>query len=261
MIKKSLAALALLVAMFAPGLSGAQMMSERQALIETFAQVEPSVGALYALEAQGNFKFLCSATAVDRHEGQTVILTAFHCTQKGVSYYVNFGDQVLRRAAVWKVPHYEVDEEKYPRIFNEPETDMALFLMEGEDVPVAPLAETAVIANGAKVAMVGYPLGLSKIMYEGIVAGRFDRPGDDMYNYLLLQIFGAPGSSGSAVVDVDSGEIVGVLVAAATSPILPVIFATPIDYRKWLMPVLPEEAADVGAEGADEAPKAGDDGS
>jgi len=261
MIRKSLAVLALLVAMFAPQLSHAQTLSERQALIETFAQVEPSVGALYALEAQGNFQFLCSATAVDRYDGKTVVLTAYHCTKKGVSYYVNFGDQVLRRAVVWKVPHYKVNEEKYPRIFNEPETDMALFLMDGEDVPVVPLAETSAIANGAKIAMVGYPLGLSKIMYEGIVAGRFDRPGDDMYDYLLLQIFGAPGSSGSAVVDVDTGEIVGVLVAAATSPVLPVIFATPIDYRKWLMPVMPEEAASVGAEGADETPEENGGGS
>lgn len=234
----------------------AQALSERQALIDTFAGVSPSVGALYALEAEGNFRFLCSATAVGRHDGQTVILTAYHCAMKGVSYYVNFGDQVLRRAQIWKVPHYEVDAEKYPRIFGEPETDMALFLMAGEDVPVAAMAESSAVANGTKVAMVGYPLGLSKIMYEGIVAGRFDRPGDDMYDYLLLQIFGAPGSSGSAVVDVDSGEIVGVLVAATRAIAgLPVIFATPIDYSRWLREVLPEDAGEVG--GNDSPPAAG----
>lgn len=232
-----------------PAAAQTAVTSERQALIDVFARLEPSVGALYALEAGGNFKFLCSATAVGRYNGDTIILTAYHCTIKGVSYYVNFGDQILRRAIVWKVPHYEVDEDEHPRIFNEPKTDMALFLMHGSTVPVVPMADDSDIASGAKIAMVGYPLGLSKIMYEGIIAGRFDRPGDDMYNYLLLQIFGAAGSSGSAVVDVETGQIIGVLVAASTAPVgLPVIFATPIDYRKWLLDVLPEKAADIGTE-------------
>ena len=126
-------------------------------------------------------------------------------------------------------------------------TDMALFLMAGVDVPVVPLAGTSGhLVYGAKLAIVGYPLGVSKIVYEGIVAGRFARPGNDMDNYILMQIFGAPGSSGSSVVDVETGEVVGVLVAARQATTgLPVIFATPIDYRGYLLEVH-AQARDVG---------------
>ena len=239
----ALAALALILALILGVPARAE--TEREALIETFARIAPSVGALYALESGGDLRFLCTATAIDRDHGRTIILTAYHCMQRGVSYLINFGDNHLRPLAVWKIPHYEVDADKHPRRFNEPKTDMALFIMAGDDVPVVPLAQAGDKPYGAKVAMVGFPLGLSKIMYEGIVAGRFDRPGDDAAGYILLQIFGAPGSSGSAVVDVASGEIIGVLVAGTQGFTgLPVIFATPIGYREHLLEVLP--AAEYG---------------
>ena len=245
-----LAALAALLVTAGAAGGGAYAQTEREALIETFATVSPSVGALYALESDGDLKFLCTATAVDRHRGQTVILTAYHCLERGVSYLINFGDNNLRPVTAWKIPHYEVNADAYPRAYGEPETDMALFLMEGADVPVAPLAaDSGHLVYGAKLAIVGYPLGVSKIVYEGIVAGRFERPGNDMDNYILMQIFGAPGSSGSSVVDVETGEVVGVLVAARQAMTgLPVIFATPIDYRRYLLEVH-AEVRDAGPAG------------
>lgn len=214
------------------------LAGERDGIVETFARLQPSVGALYAQDGNGDLKFLCSATAIERHGGDTVVLTAYHCMRKGVSYLINFGDSVLRPLRVWKVPHYEVDEKEFPRRFGEPETDMALMLMEGHDVPVVAMAASSQVTTGTRVATVGFPLGVAKIAYEGSVAGRFDRPGNDQDDYMLLQIFGAPGSSGSAVVDVDSGEIVSVLVSAKQSIVgLPVIFATPVEYRRHLMAV------------------------
>ncbi len=140
----------------------------------------------------------------------------------------------------------------YPRAYGEPKTDMALFLMDGVDVPVVPLAGASEhLVYGAKLAIVGYPLGVSKIVYEGIVAGRFARPGNDMDDYILMQIFGAPGSSGSSVVDVETGEVVGVLVAARQAMTgLPVIFATPIDYREYLLEVH-AHARNVGPAGVE----------
>lgn len=228
---------------------------EREALIASFDRIAPSVGPMYALDSGGNFNFLCSATAVDRYEGQTVILTAFHCLKKGVSYLINFGDNTLRPLTVWKVPHYEADPEDV-RAYGEPETDMALFLMEGTDIPIMPLSDTDATDYGQGVAMVGYPLGVAKIAYEGMVAGAFDRPNHDVDGYTLLQIFGAPGSSGSSVIDIETGEVVAVLVAGRDAGVgLPVIFATPISYRKWLAEIAPE--AEVGEEVAEsEEPQA-----
>lgn len=212
-------------------------------LVSTFAQIRPSVGALYAQTGGGDMKFLCSATAVAREGEDTVVMTAYHCMEKGVSYLINFGDNTLRPLTVWKIPHYEVNAEKHPRQFNEPTTDMALLLMAGHDVPVVPLADSSRLDPGTRVAMVGYPLGVAKVAYEGGVAGRFDRKGNDLYDYLLLQIFGAPGSSGSSVVDVETGRVVAILVAARQANAgLPVIFATPVEYRRHLMAVLPAAA-------------------
>lgn len=213
-----------------------RIRTEREGLIQTFERLSQSVGALYAQEIGGNLNFLCSATAIDRQHGKTVILTAYHCVRKGVTYLINFGDNRYRSVHVWQVPRYEIDKDKFPRGYNEPKADLALFLMEGQDLPVVPLAKDDDIPSGSKIAMVGYPLGVAKISYEGIVAGKLDRPGSESDGYLLLQIFGAPGSSGSAVVAAKTGEIVGVLVAAQSSfgAGLPVIFATPTSYLEAL---------------------------
>lgn len=216
--------------------------SERQSIINLFKTVTPAVGALYAQEEKGDMIFLCSATAVARQDGQTVVLTAHHCLRKGVAYLINFGDNRYRALTVWKIPHYEVDATKYPRRYNEPKTDMALFLLDGEDVPIIDMAPQETITAGMKIAMVGFPLGVAKITYEGIVAGKFDRPGSDLSGYTLLQVFGAPGSSGSAVLSVASGKVLGVMVAVTASQVgLPVIFATPVDYLQHLTPIQPLE--------------------
>jgi len=216
--------------------------SERDNIIDTVARVSESVGALYAQESDGDITFLCSATAVGHYKKSTVILTANHCLRQGVSYLINFGDNRLRTLVAWRIPHYDVDPNKYPRRYGEPLTDMAFFLMDGQDVPTVKMAESSKTPPGASVVMVGYPLGVSKISYEGSVAGLFDRRGDDQYGYLLLQIFGSPGSSGSSVVNTETGEIIGVLVSVLAGRAgLPVIFATPVEYKKHLIDVAPSE--------------------
>ena len=216
---------------------------ERDDIISALAKASPSVGALYGQTANGDLKFLCTTTAMGRHEGRTVLLSAYHCLDKGVAYSVTFGDKQLRDATVWKIPHYEVDAQKHPRRYNEPLTDMALFLTPGTDVPVVALASPEYLRPGTRIVTVGFPLGVTKLNYEGTIAGRFDRAGTDQYNYLMLQVFGAPGSSGSAILNL-RGEIVAVLVSARQAQIgLPVVFATPIEYIEHLIPVLANGAA------------------
>ena len=51
-------------------------------VIETFARIKPSVGALYALQSDGDLDFLCSATAVGREGDATIVLTAYHCVRR-----------------------------------------------------------------------------------------------------------------------------------------------------------------------------------
>lgn len=214
--------------------------TSQEAMVEAFAEVSRAVAALYALESDGDMAYLCTTTAVGKTaEGSTIMLTAYHCVKKGVSYLVTFDGKQFHPARVWKIPHYELDRTKYPRAYGEPETDMALFLIEEPlDMRVMDMAANGSVPPGTRVVTVGYPLGVAKVRYEGIVSGYLDRPGDDSYNYILLQIFGAPGSSGSAVIDLVTGRVIGVLVAGKSGRAgLPVIFATPIDYRKHLLDV------------------------
>lgn len=235
MLNRIFCALAILALLLGTGAVASAAPTEREVLIETFAKTSRSVGALYSLGTDGDLSFLCSATAIDRKHDKTVILTANHCVRKGVAYLINFGDNRFRSLSVWKVPHYEIDEKRYPRKYNEPVTDIALFLMEGQDVPIVPVSTSESPRPGTKIAMVGFPLGVAKISYEGIISGHLDRPGSDQFGYLLLQIFGAPGSSGSAVISAEDGVIIGVLVRASIGGGLPVMFATPTGYMKNLM--------------------------
>ena len=210
-------------------------------LRKRFAHATPSVGALYAHTEEGNLKFLCSITATDRHEDAVVMLTAWHCVGSGTAYVVSFNGRQFYDARLWKGPHYHIDPKGSPRIFGEPETDLALFLVDGlpSNTPIIPVS-VRLIAQGDRVIMVGFPLGIAKIGYEGLVAGHFNRPGAAYDGYLLLQIFGTSGSSGSAIIGPDA-RIAGVLVAGRTGSIgLPVIFAVPIRYQRYLLEVKPK---------------------
>lgn len=206
-------------------------------LEDVFQRVSPAVGALYAQKSDGSLQFLCSITATDKSEKRTLLLTALHCVEKGVSYMVSFNGKQFHSARVWSVPRWDVDPAKHRKAFGTPEVDMAFFAIEGQlDVPTVTIGNDASVRPGRQIVTVGFPLGVTKISYNGIVSGRLERPGSGVDGYLTLQIFGSPGSSGSAIIDQDSGTIIGVLVSARQEFVgLPVIFATPINYRSYLL--------------------------
>lgn len=221
---------------------------------DLMAKASPAVGALYKMEDDGDMSFLCSVTAIGKHEKATVLLTAFHCVTKGVSYRVTFDGKAFHSARVWKIPGYEVDDKKYRRAYHEPQVDMAMYLVDNIDVPMLEIAEKAAMKPGQEIVTVGFPLGVAKVHYTGSVAGIFERPGSNDDGYQLLQVFGAPGSSGSSILSLETGKVVSVLVAGRQGRMgMPVIFATPIEYRKFLQEVPTGKEKQVGGkkEGAD----------
>ncbi len=229
-MKKLLAALAAVCLL--AGASFAASLEER------LAQVSLAIGALYAQNAQGDLKFLCSTTVVGKTDKRVELLTAKHCVEKDVSYLVTFDGRQFYSANIWKLPPELVSPTKYVRPYNQPETDAALFVIDQPlDVPVVPLGDDKALAAGRAIFTVGFPLGAAKISYSGQIAGRYARPGADINGYLILQIFGAPGSSGSAVIEEATGKVVGILVAGRQAFGTPVIFATPISYLPLLRPV------------------------
>jgi len=208
-------------------------------LIELFARVSSSVGALYTQSADGDLKFTCTVTVVEHIEGRTALLTAGHCVDRDVSYMVTLDGKRFYAAKVWKLPPELIDPQKHKRSYGEPAVDMALFITD-EPLPAKAIrmGMTLEAVPGLGVVTVGYPLGVTKIRYNGIVAGAFERPGADLDGYIMLQIFGAPGSSGSAVIEQNTGSILAVLVQGKQGHAgLPVIFATPIRYQQYLTPV------------------------
>ena len=208
-----------------------------EGLIEGFRAVAPAVGALYSRNIGGDLTFTCTVTAIEKEEKVTLFLTAYHCVKQDVAYLITLDGKQFYAARVWRIPHDKLDAAKYPRRYGEPETDMAFFLVD-KNLPVQPIevGDDTGIEPGTRILVVGFPLGITKINYEGIIAGRLEQAGSDRNGYLMLQSFGAPGSSGSAVIDARNKTIVGVLVSAESARVgLPVIFATPISYRRWLI--------------------------
>jgi V8-like Glu-specific endopeptidase len=206
-------------------------------LVKVFAGISPSIAALYAQKHDGSLQFLCSTTAVEKQAKRVLLLTALHCVEKDVAYLVSFDGKQFYSARVWSLPKWKANAQKHKKGYGVPDVDMAFFAIELPlDVKVIQMADDNGIKAGHPIVMVGYPLGITKISYNGIISGRLDRPGDGNNGYMTMQIFGSPGSSGSSVIDQETGKVIGVLVSAAQSGAgLPVIFATPSSYRKYML--------------------------
>lgn len=92
-----------------------------------------------------------------------------------------------------------------------PQLDLALLKIPGEDLPVLELAEDAPLLQGDTVLIIGNPLGLTRIINEGLIEGHVQLQNWDTP---VLMIKGPvfPGSSGSPVFN-QKGEVVAVIFA------------------------------------------------
>lgn len=217
--------------------------NEEGSLIELFSLTSPAVGALYTQSSSGDLSFTCTVTVIRKSKGKTILLTAGHCVNRDVAYMVTLDGHQFYSARAWKLAPEQIDRQKNKRKHGQPKVDMALFVIDEELlVESVPIGLGIPIEPGRKIATVGYPLGVTKVRYSGTIAGHLERPGAEQDGYIILQIFGAPGSSGSAVIDVGTGKIIGVLVSGKQANAgLPVIFAVPIRYQNYLISVSKEK--------------------
>ena len=149
------------------------------------------------------------------------MLTCDHVVDAGSSLQVKLGDKtypakvIARNAAL----------------------DCALIKIEGKDLPVLPLTESAKLEQGEEVRAVGYPLaqalGESVKVTRGTLAGHVKRG-----NHEVLQVDAAinPGNSGGPLVN-QQGEVVGVASAKLIGDDVDNVgFCVPIDLVKnWLV--------------------------
>jgi serine protease DegS len=93
----------------------------------------------------------------------------------------------------------------------DPETDLAILQVAGEDLPVATLGDSDRLRVGDVVMAIGNPFGVGRTVTLGIVSatGRDELGITDFENFIQTDAAINPGNSGGALIDA-SGEVVGI---------------------------------------------------
>ena len=187
-----------------------------------------SIGALYRRSFDNSLQFTCTVSALFQEGPDIVLLTANHCVDETKRYYhVTFNGLQFHVAELYKIPRNKPDD---------PQVDMALLRVRGVVVKPLGIGHSVDTPLGMEIYTIGFPQGISKIMYKGYIGGKVDNISVNTHGYLILQIFGSSGSSGTAVLNTKDSSIMGVLVSGSSGSVgLPVLFATPIEYLKYLV--------------------------
>jgi len=158
-------------------------------------------------------KFICSATVVDQVNEHTFAgLSAGHCFDKPLDakfdYYV--ADDIATHPVLHKINLVKhEDDDQY---------DYALFeFHSSRDYPSIPVNLESLPPIGKHVICVNFGEGVAKATVEGEVASAYlpqtDPKDKIVIGRYLVDLAVGPGASGSAIVDADTGEIVGLVEA------------------------------------------------
>jgi len=216
-IRNTLLAVAL---MFVPAALQGQTAPKSVVTKPLAAHVYDAVALLFTQNASGDMKMTCTVTAFAKTEKGYRFVSAAHCVegndskqQKLEKFYVSADTKGAKNYFAAKL--IEAGDKKIG-------DDFSLFEVETNDTfDIIPLGDESTLQMGDAVVDISGALGLGKQYFSGYVSElRVDRPPVDAGQVLwtdvmLIQIGGAPGSSGSAIVSVDQKAIVGFLVGSA----------------------------------------------
>ena len=106
---------------------------------------------------------------------------------------------------------YDGEEKDAKIVGTDPESDIAVIKIEGEDLPVLSMGDSEKILVGEDVIAVGNPFGLIQTVTYGIVSakGRSNMGINEYENFIQTDAAINPGNSGGPLVNL-RGEIVGV---------------------------------------------------
>lgn len=186
--------------------------------------VYDSVALLYTQDESGDMKMTCTATAFATIPKGYRFVSAAHCVpgtedklQKLQKFYISADSKGQKNYFVARL--VQAGDKKLG-------DDFSIFEVETADhFDTVTLGDESILRIGDRVINVAGALGFGKEYFEGYVSEvQLDRPplngGEVTWtNVTLVQIGGAPGSSGSAIVSLDQNAIVGFLVGASNDDV------------------------------------------
>jgi hypothetical protein len=159
--------------------------------------------ALYVKDDVSPARFECTATAFQRVDGGYYLLTAGHCIEQAPDAQYSVSEQI-------GMPREEVRVVKY---FRDDLLDFAVIqFLTPKKYPVIPLGRDQVV--GVQIMNPNFSFGLVKQVSIGMFSSvqmSHVQDCESCEGKSLVQIFGGPGASGSAVIA--NGKIVAVVTA------------------------------------------------
>jgi serine protease Do len=152
--------------------------------------------------------------------------------------YILTNNHVVDGADEVKVSLQDGREFSAKVIGRDPKSDVAVIKIEGKDLPVVPMADSAKVEVGDVVLAIGNPFGVGQTVTTGIVSatGRGNLGIEDYEDFIQTDAAINPGNSGGALVDVE-GRLIGINTAiySRTGGNQGIGFAVPSDLARDVM--------------------------
>lgn len=193
-------------------------------LVETVKLIKPSVVGIGVYTPTGQPKNRLYGSGFVIGNG-TYIVTNHHVIDKGLD------DSLLQKLAIFSGKGTETKVRIASLIANDKEHDIAILKIDGQPLPAMQLSNNDFRLEGSDVAFTGFPigavLGLYPVTHKGMIAAVTPTiiPLDDSRQisiamlkrlrdpYLVYQLDATayPGNSGSAMYDVKTGAVIGII--------------------------------------------------
>jgi serine protease Do len=155
--------------------------------------------------------------------------------------YVVTNNHVVGDADVVRVRLDDGREFEAETIGTDPQTEIALIKIDGQNLPTLPLGDSNALDVGEWVVAIGNPFGLSHTVTAGIVSARgrgsmgLADPGEFYADFIQTDAAINPGNSGGPLLNLD-GEVVGMNTAilSRTGGSLGIGFAIPINMVEFV---------------------------
>ncbi|MGB1263714.1 MAG: S1C family serine protease [Cognaticolwellia sp.] len=193
-------------------------------LVDTVSLIKPSVVGIGIYTPTGRPKNKLYGSGFVIGSGRYIV-TNNHVIEKELD------DSLLQKLAIFTGKGKAAKVRVATLVASDKEHDLAILKIEGQSLPAVTLAKNAFLPDGSEIAFTGFPigavLGLYPATHRGIIAAvtpTITPVGDarqisiamlkrlkDPYLVYQLDATAYPGNSGSAMYDVNTGEVVGII--------------------------------------------------